>query len=100
MLLLIKYEDRLPPGKLDAIVELQHPKQGVNVVGVLVEGIFYLTAGPGEVYNEMGVVFRIGEELREGRLANAARSLNRNSRPYFLPHGSGISTGQTAPMAL
>ena len=26
--------------------------------------------------------------------------ISRNSRPYFLPHGSGISTGQTAPMAL
>ena len=28
------------------------------------------------------------------------RKMIRNSRPYFLPHGSGISTGQTAPMAL
>ena len=27
------------------------------------------------------------------------RKMIRNSRPYFLPHGSGISTGQTAPMA-
>ena len=27
-------------------------------------------------------------------------SLIRNSRLYFLPHGSGISTGHVAPMAL
>ena len=26
--------------------------------------------------------------------------LIRNSRLYFLPHGSGISTGHVAPMAL
>mgnify|MGYP001643634648 CR=1 FL=1 len=26
--------------------------------------------------------------------------LSRNSRLYFLPHGSGISTGHVAPMAL
>ena len=48
---------------------------------MLVEGIFYLAAGPGEVYNEMGIVFRIGEGLREGRLANAARSLDQEGSP-------------------
>ena len=45
------------------------------------KAFFYLAAGPGEVYNEMGIVFRIGEGLREGRLANAARSLNQESSP-------------------
>ena len=28
------------------------------------------------------------------------KAINRNSRLYFLPHGSGISTGHVAPMAL